>query len=178
MAQVMREAVGVFDNIEQLDKAIAELETTAFPRQDISVLGNKNKVEEKFGSDTVKPEWVEDNPATPRGISIRPEEKTIGATVLIGVPAYFGGCIGALIVNPATNLILLGAVALGSLIGAGIGYAAFLGLKQRHNRAIKRQIDKGGLLLWVRTPGPHREVKAKDILRRYGAKHVHIHNIV
>jgi len=178
MTQVTtREAVGVFDDLEKLDKAVSELEISKFARHDISVLGNKEKVEERFGQKNVKPEWLEDNPNAPRGISVRPEEKTIGASVMVGVPAYIGGCIAAIAVNPAPHLVLLGAVASGSVLGALIGGAIVFFLNQKITKRINRQIQKGGLLLWVRTPGPQREKIALDILRKHGARHVHLHDI-
>ena len=83
----------------------------------------------------------------------------------------------ALAVNPATNLVLLSAVAIGSLIGAGIGGAATYLLRRRIMNNINEKIRNGGLLLWVRTGGPNREKVALDILKRNGGRHVHIHNI-
>src|SRR5690606_11393020 len=77
----IREAVGVFDDQNQLDAAVAELEVTAFPRQDISVL-SQQQVQERFGDDT-RTEWFEDNPAAPRSVPLRPEERHIGAGVII-----------------------------------------------------------------------------------------------
>lgn len=83
-----KEAVGVFSNQRDMDEAIADLEAAMFPRHDISVIGSKAKMEERFGSETVSPELLEDNPQAPKDASIRPEEKTIASTVIIGVPAF------------------------------------------------------------------------------------------
>ena len=88
--QTIREAVGVFDDPEKLNAAIAELEFTAFPRQDISVLGGSGNVEKQFGTPAVNPLLVEDNPDAPRVAPIRPEEKALGAANLklqAGMPA-------------------------------------------------------------------------------------------
>jgi len=172
-----REAVAIFHDTDKLDAAVDELETSEFARHDISVLGNKEKVEERFGKDAVKPEWLEDNPNAPRGISIRPEERTIAASVMVGVPAYIGGCAGALAVNPASNIMLLGAVAVGSIIGALVGGAGVYAINNKITKRINRQISKGGLLLWVQTPDPEKEKTALDILRKQGGQHVHIHEI-
>lgn len=179
MKQVkIREAVGVFDDQKKLDKAISELESTSFPRHDISVLGTQKEIEEKFGTEDVSVEWLEDNPEAPRNISIRPEEKTIGAAALVGVPAYFGGCAGLLAANPAPNLELLAAVAAGSLAGALLGGVVLFFIRQRLHKRADKQIRKGGLLLWVRTPDSKREEKAKSILSKHGARHVHVHSTI
>ena len=121
MGQVIRETVGVFNDVEMIDKAINELESTNFPRHDISVIANRKEVRKEFGQGSVAPELLEDNPKAPRGVHVRPEERTIGAGVIIGVPAYVTGCVAALLVNPASGPVLLGAVALGSLVGAALG---------------------------------------------------------
>lgn len=177
MTQLIREAVGVFDDLSNMDKAIAELEGTAFPRHDISVLGDKDKLKERFGSRYVDTAWVEDNPYAPRKAPVRPEERTIGATLLIALPAYLFGCAGLLMVNPASSLVMLSAVALGSIVGAALGAVGVMFLRARMEKAVDAQVRSGGLVLWVRTPGPKREEKAKNIMSKHGARHVHAHNI-
>lgn len=173
----VKEAVGVFDSLENLDEAIRELEGSSFPRHSISVLGSRERVEEKFGAKSVNPKWLEDNPNAPRDISIRPEEKTIGASFIIGVPAYVFGCAAALMAHPASNIALFTAITAGSLIGAAIGGGAVFLIGQKLKKRIERQLQKGGLLLWVATPTIELEKIALKILRKYDAKHVHIHNI-
>lgn len=175
MAKFVREAIGVFDNQDKLDAAIQELEATHFPRRDISVLGSAEELQKRFGSDAVDPALLKDSPRAPRSVSVRPEEKTIGATALIGALGYFGGCIAAMIVNPAANIVLLGAIALGSLIGAGIGGAIITMVRKNLKESIQRQIKKGGILVWVRTPEPRKEKTAQHILNKNGAKHVYMH---
>lgn len=174
---MIREAVGVFDNPAQLDAAIAELEVTAFSRQDISVLGNSRDIEQKFGVQSVKTEWLEDDPKSPRGISVRPEEKTIGAGVLIGACAYIAGCIAAIAYKSASTGFLLLAIAGGSLGGALIGGIIVLVIGYKIRSDVDERIRQGGLLLWVRTTGPDKEQTAQSILRKHGARHVHVHSI-
>jgi hypothetical protein len=173
----VREAVAVFHDLEQLNSAVDALESSQFARHEISVLGDREKVEEKFGEKAVNPAWVQDSPRTPRSVSIRPEEKMIGAAALIGIPAYFGGSIAAVLANPADNIILLSSVALGSVAGAAIGGALALLIRYQWRKQIEKQIDKGGLLLWVQTLGPRREKLALGILRNYGGRNAHIHEI-
>ncbi len=74
---------------------------------------------------------------------------------------------------PAT----LVAVALGGGSGAAIGGALAKALGDHYNHEIKEQIEKGGLVLWVRTPDEERENIACDIMQAHGAKHVKVHTI-
>lgn len=168
------EAVAVFDEPEKIDNAIRALEGSDFPRQDISVLANREKILERFGAEAVNPEWLEDSEFAPRNVPIRPEEKVIGASFLIGVPAYIVGCAAALSVNPAPTSTLLAAITGGSVVGALIGGALVYVIGKKMQARIRKQIDKGGLLLWVTTPTKDKEDKALEILKKNKGIHAHI----
>lgn len=167
-----REAVGVFDDKDKLDEAIAELELKAFNRAQISVLGTKQSIEERFGKPVVKPVKLEDNPDTPRMAPVRPEEKGLAAGALIS-GGLFVGAIGALIAAGAA--VSIPAVISAAAIGGGSGGLLVKVLGGHFDEHIEKQIKKGGLVLWVHILGPKREKIACDILEKYGAKHIHVH---
>lgn len=173
----IREAVCVFENREQLDAAITELETTAFPRQDISVLASSKRLEEELGTAEISAARLEDNPSAPRDISVRPEEQTILSTAFIGACAYIAGCASAVIAMDSDVMGILAAIAGGSLIGALIGGAAVYLVASFIKQDSDQKIRRGGLVLWVRTPGPDKEQTAKTIMRKHGGRNVHIHSI-
>jgi len=175
--QTIREAVGVFDNRKMLYSAIAELENTAFPRHDISILGGDHEMKKKYGVHAVDPLIAEDNPDAPRIAPIRPEEKALGAAIIIGGTAYFTGCAAAIVSASTSKWGVLAAITVGSLFGAVVGGIVALIIGIWMNRRIKNQIRQGGVVLWVRTPGPNRERLAREILRKHGGKDVHIHEI-
>jgi hypothetical protein len=85
--EAINETVGVFDNMHSLNEAIAELEVTAFPRQDISILDERAARNEGIMMDG---KAMADDPETPRTILIRTEEKAIGVGVIIGGGFYAG----------------------------------------------------------------------------------------
>lgn len=169
---VIREAVGVFEDRKELDAAIRELEGTSFPRYEISVLNDNKK-----GEQNISTVFLEDDPAAPRNAPVRPEEKTIGAAALIGCPAYILGCIAALSAREAPTMEFLASIATGSVAGAIIGAAVVYALTSKARRKTETRLNKGGLLLWVKTPDIDKEQMALNILERHGAKHVHIHDI-
>lgn len=179
MPQAMiREAVCVFENQEQLDAAINELETTAFPRHDISVLANDKKLEDTFGTANINTRHLEDSPEAPRDISVRPEEKVIIGTAFTGVCAYLAGCAAAILAKESSTALLLAAISGGSAIGALIGgVTVYFVIQQLYNDS-QNKIHKGGLVLWVRTPAPDKEEVAKTIMRKHGGRNVHTHGIV
>jgi len=180
MAQVVtREAVGVFRDIAKLNAAVAELEKTEFPRQDISVLAGDKEIEEEFGTSAIRPEYLEDNPHAPRTILIRPEEKVIGTAFIIGGGVYAGAVTLTLLAGGFTDLAAGAMAALVGGIGGGIiGAMIAGGLNWYYQRSLRNLVDKGGLILWVRTPGKRRGMLARSIMKKYGGRHVHSHDVV
>lgn len=167
----VKEVVGIFDDKESLDSAVAELEVTNFSRDKLSVLGSQKAMEEHFGKAEVPPEKAEDDPDAPRSPPVHPEEETLGTAAIVGGGAYVGAvglavAAGAAFTVPA----VLTAAALGG--GAGGVLAKLLG--DYYTGHIENQIEKGGLLLWVQTPTADEEEQAKQIIEKHGGHDVHV----
>ena len=175
---MFKEVVGVFMTIDDLHNAIRELEGTAFPRQDISVMGSRSELERVFGAKVIPPEFAIDNPDTPRQAPARPEEQTIGAAGMIGGTAYVGAMALALTAGAVTFPAIISAAVIGGSGGGTLGAILTKVLGNRYNRHVEEQIEKGGLLLWVRTPDVEREDLANRILITNNAYQVHMHQIV
>ncbi len=173
-----KEVVGVFMSKDDLQRAIRELEGIAFPRQDISVMGTRADLERVFGAKVVPPEFAIDNPDTPRQAPSRPEEQTIGAAGMIGGTAYVGAMALALTAGAVTFPAIISAAVIGGIGGGTLGAILTKILGNRYNRHIEEQVEKGGLLLWVRTPDNEREDLANRIMITNNAYQVHMHQIV
>jgi hypothetical protein len=169
ISETVREAVGLFDNMEHLQDAVRELESTAFPRQDISILGHN--------PGAIVAEVAEDNPNVGREAPVRVEEQIIGTGALVGAAAYVGGVAAALAAGAVAIPAPLLAVAIGIGGGATAGGILAKVLGNHYDKAVHDQIEKGGLLLWIRTPDEGREKIACNIMNAHGARHVHIHEI-
>jgi len=178
VAGYMREAVGLFLSGHDLQEAIRSLEGAAFPRQDISIMGTRGELENVFGSKTVDPHIAMDNADTPRAAPARPEEKNIGMSAMVSVPAYVGAIAlafsAAAVWFPAT----IDAAIIGGLGGGTLGAIMAKIFGDTDTRHYQEQIEKGGLLLWVRTPDREREEIAVEIMRRHQGREVHVHDIV
>lgn len=170
-----REAVGLFKDPEQMENAIRELEGTAFPRDSISILGHQHMLEERFGRASVD-EYFDKN-LDEREAPVRPEERTIGAGVLVGCATYIGVVSAGIALGPASLPVTLMAIVLGGGSGAAIGGLLLNRLRHQHEKHIQEQLAHGGMVLWVRTPDAERENIACDILKRHGATNVKIHDI-
>lgn len=174
---ILREAVGVFDNKDQLDETIKDLRSSGFGRHEISIRGSEARMKEQFGRPFIEPEMVEDHPATPRSIFIVPEELGVAQGVLLGIGMLAGAALGLVATGYATEsgstaIVLLG-VALGALAGSLLVWL----MSAQYHRFFRQQEQNGGLVLWVKTDTDESTRKAQVILERHGAHDVHIHDL-
>jgi len=175
--ELTREAVGIFDDIHKLNEAVTELETTAFPRHDITVLGDRHALEEKYGAKTIDPHIAGELAEVPRKTPVHTEEINIARGLLAGGGAYFGATAAALAAGPISFPALIAAAMVGGIGGGATGALITKIIENQFGKSVQEQIDSGGLLLWVRTPEPDKEILACEIMKRHGAHDVHIHAI-
>jgi outer membrane lipoprotein SlyB len=175
----LREAVGVFHKVEDLQAAIDELLSSGFDRAELSLLASEHAVDEKLGGVSSRNVDFEDDPSVPRGVYVSPEAIGAAEGGLVGGLAYVGSVATAGIIALAggpLTAIILGAVVVGAAGGLlGTGLAELVG----HRRAayFQEQLDRGGLLLWVRTWDKPREKRAVEILAHHSGRDVHVHSV-
>jgi len=93
--------------------------------------------------------------------------------------AYLGACVAAGAVVASGGAL---ALAIAAALGAGVGGGAIGAMLARivggqHAKRLEEQLERGGILLWVRTPDQRCEGLACDILDRHGAAGVHLHDL-
>lgn len=178
-AQDVREAVGVFDTKDAFQDAIDELLSSGFDRADLSLLASVEAVEEKLGDRSFRRLELEDNPAAPRADYVSPEAVGAEEGGLIGGLAYLGGVAAAGLIaiagGPLTAILVGAAVAGGAGGLVGVRLAEVVG--HRRARYFQRQLERGGLLLWVRAWSPRQEAQAVEILTRHSGRDVHVHGL-
>jgi hypothetical protein len=175
----LREAVGVFDDEKTLVAAIDELRRSGFDRSEISLLAGENTIEQKLGHRLRSVTEAEDDPKAPTVAYVSPETFGDIEGWLIGALLYVGalGAAGAVVATGGTLGAILLATGASGAVGATIGSLAAHWIDQHHAEYIAEQIDRGGLLLWVRAWDPEREKKATTILSRHSAHDVHVHEL-
>lgn len=176
--QTVKEVVGLFDDLDQMQKGIKKLEISGFSRRGISVLGSEKAVEEQFGKAQLPSKFLEDHPDAPRAPNVSKEEVGLGQGAIIST-GMLTGAIAAVIASG--GLIVPGAaittVALGGAGGTAAGAVLAKLLGDKYTEFFQKQIDEGGLLLWITAPDAEKEAKAKSILKEYQAKDVHVHQL-
>jgi hypothetical protein len=159
--QSVREAVGVFHDEKSLQSAVDELLIADFDRSYLSLLAGNAAVEEKLGHVYEKVAELEDDSRAAYQAYVGVDSRTEAKGAIMSGLAYVGA---------------IGAVAAGGTGGVIGGYLARF-LDQHHATYLQDQLDRGGLLLWVRVPDPEHEQRALDTLKRWSADDVHVHDL-
>jgi len=171
----IREAVGIFDSEQQLQAAIDDLLSHGFNRAEISVLAPVSAVEEKLGHRFKSVAEIEDDPEAMSKAYVPVETIGDAEGAVIGSLLYVGAFAGIVLVASGGALAAaLAALALGGS-GTALGVALARFIDQHHADYIADQLEKGGLLLWVRTWDQKDEAKAVELLSAHSAHDVHIH---
>ncbi|WP_417621952.1 hypothetical protein [Parasphingorhabdus sp.] len=171
----VREAVGIFDSEVKLQAAIDDLLSHGFDRAEISVLAPVAAVEEKLGHHFQSVQEIEDDRSILTKAYIPVETIGDAQGAVIGSLMYIGAFAGIVLVasGGALAAALAGLAMGGSGTAIGITLARFM--NRHHADYIADQLEKGGLLLWVRTWDQKDEAKAIKILSAQSGLDVHVH---
>ena len=175
--RTVREAVGVFDHPEHLQQAIDELLSSGFHRAELSLLAGAHAVEQKLGHRYMKVDALADDPTVPRAAYVSTEAIGDAEGGLIGGLMYVGGMAsgGAVVASGGTLAAAIAAAVLAGGVGGLVGSILAKWVGDRHAHYLQEQMDRGGLLLWVRTWDAEDEKRAVEILRKHSARDAHVH---
>jgi len=178
-ATVVREAVGVFDNPETLQEAIDDLMSHGFDRAELSLLAGEETIDEKLGNKYQKIAGFEDDPIVPRCCYVSTESIGDAEGGLIGGLMYVGAtaAAGAVVATGGTLALVLAAAALAGGVGGLLGSMLAKWVGDEHAHYLQEQLDRGGLLLWVRTFKTEDEKRASEILSKHSGRDVHVHTL-
>ena len=121
-------------------------------------------------------EELEDDDDAPRVAFVSPRElgerEDRVASVLTVLPTLIAA--GTVVASAgALAAVVVGTAVAGATLGTVLSHL----MNRRHAEWLQEQLERGGLLLWVRTPTPERERRAIEILTRHAVHDVHIHEI-
>jgi outer membrane lipoprotein SlyB len=174
-----REAVGVFHEPDALQEAIDELLSSGFDRAEISLLASEHAIEAKLSDRYRKVAELEDDPRVPRTAYVSLESIGDAEGGLIGGLMYLGAVAtgGAVVASGGTPAGAFLAAAMAGGAGGLFGSALAKLIDYHHADYLRRQLDKGGLLLWVHARDPEHERRARRILERHSGEDVHVHEL-
>ncbi len=172
------EAVGVFDSFETLQEAFYDLRRAGFSRYDISLLGHEKALKEKLGDAYWRTEDLEDDPDVPRAAFVSEEAMGEMEGMIIGGAFFVPSYIAMVAAAAAGGAVAATAAAVG-IIGipaAVIGILLARRVDKHHRDYYAEQVERGGILLWVRVNNKEKEKQAVEILKSHSGKDVHVHD--
>lgn len=172
----VREAVAVIEDVSSLESAVDDLLAAGFARADVSLLAGHDTVSRKLGHMYRRVEELEDDPRAPRTAFVSTKSLGRREDIVISSLTYLPTLLAAGVVVASAGAVaaaLAGTAVTGALIGTALAHW----MDRRHADWLQEQLDRGGLLLWVRTPDEAAERRALEVLTRYSAHDVHIHEI-
>jgi hypothetical protein len=173
-----REAVAVFQSEEELQAAIDDLLSHGFNRAEISLLASVDTVDEKLGHRFTSVKELEDDDSVPTAAAYVPTESVGEAEgAVIGTLVYVGALAAMIpvVMSGGALAAAIAATAAGAGGGGAIGTALAMLIGQHHAQHIENQLERGGLLLWVRTWDADDERRAVEILQKHSGGDVHLH---
>lgn len=178
--KTVSEVVGVFHSVEDLEFAVDELQVSGFNVSELSLLAHDKVVEKKLGHHYTRAEKAEDDPEAPRAAWVSRRAVDVEEAAVIGAPFFVAAvaAAGAVVATAGALLPAIGAaIAAGGLAGTFGGLVAGE-IGREHAEYYERQIERGGILLWIHLRTPADEKKASNILKRHNATDVHVHEVV
>lgn len=177
--KTVREAVGVFHDEKSLQDAADELLVKGFDRSSLSLLAGQKAVEAKLGHAYQKVSEIEDSPAVASLAYMGSDSRTEAEGLAVSGLAYVGAMVmaGAVVASGGTIAAALIGAAMAGGAGGMIGAALAKFIDNHHADYLQEQLNHGGLLLWVRTEDAEHEARARQILKKHKAEHVHVHDL-
>jgi hypothetical protein len=171
--------VGLFEHFEDAQKAVSELQSSGFRREDISVAAN-----DASGALTRNMGDLRDEMNVERVVEHRDNDHAQDVGKGAGVGAILGGAIGLLfgmgaVAIPGIGPLLVAGPLLSLLTGAGIGAAtggligalSSAGLSDAEAREYSGALERGGTLVMVNAPDDMID-RAENILDRHSPLNV------
>jgi outer membrane lipoprotein SlyB len=121
-------------------------------------------------------EELEDEPAAPRTAFVSTRAVEQREKRLIGSMTTLPTLIAAGTVVASAGAVAA-AIAGTAVTGALIGNVLARWMDRHHAQWLEEQLERGGILLWVRTPDEASERQALAILAQYAAHDIHLHDV-
>ncbi|MCP5365569.1 MAG: hypothetical protein H6905_10155 [Hyphomicrobiales bacterium] len=177
--RTVREAVGVFQHWNNLQGAVDDLLAHGFDRSEISLLAGEKTVEAKLGHVYQKVSEIEDDPQVPRAAFMGRDSLTEAKAFAVSGLGYVGAvaAVGAVVASGGTAAAAILAAVGAGLGGAGLGTVLSKALGRERAHDMEAQLNKGGLVLWVRVRDSEHEAAAVATLNAHKADDVHVHDL-
>jgi hypothetical protein len=178
MNAISREVVGTFYDAKALEGAANALMSNGFDRAALSLVAPDEAVRKHFGALLKNVEKLEDHPDTPRIAYMDHDDVAIGRGALTSGLSYLGDLTDSAVLLTSGGALLPAVIIIGAASGLGGGsLGALFGswLEAETKNKISDEVERGGLILWVRTHSIRDDARATGTMNSNGAYDVHAH---
>lgn len=177
--QAIREAVGVFIDVGQLQVATQELEKLGISEDSLGLLAGEKTILERLGDLYERADINEESDSGPKTAFVRKDTNGssfrsfsgglvfTGASSAMGVAVVSTGIFGGAMLAAVTGGLAV--VTVGALVGSAIHQSAADFLEE--------QVSEGHVLLFVRLDDPALEENVLSILNRYSSAEVKLYEV-
>jgi hypothetical protein len=177
--RTLREVVGVFDDLEQLQRAVDELQEAGLNRADISTAGDARRINRELAGGYMDVKEIEDNGEVRRRVWISKVSLGDAEGILVGVAVYIPAMLAAAAVAgtgaEASRIVMAAAIA--GALGGILGWLAARWLDRRYLRQFQEHMRRGGVVLWAAVHDAAQERKAAEIMAQHSGRDVHVHEL-
>jgi len=175
----LREAVARFDDPEKLEAAVSALQGNGFQRADISFMAHAGLLGEHVAGKYAEMDEAADDPQARRSVPAETTDVRQGRTLvtsLAAVVAAFAAA-GFTVATGGAAAVAAGVGAAAGLSAGAAGAAIGRRAEASEQQFFDEQLERGGVIVWVRTRDAAAEARALDTLRRHGAAEAHLHSV-
>lgn len=175
----IREAVGIFFDLDQLEGAVANLKSAGFSADKIGLLAGEYTVRENLGHLYETVNRQENRPNSPNKAFVA--KQSVGDTVhaVFGTLYIVGTAVAGGFVVASAGILGGGvAVAIATTAVFGSLGAVLAGIIHKSDAEyLQEQVEEGHLLLFVRTDDAGSERNAVNILAKHSAFDARVHTV-
>jgi hypothetical protein len=176
---VPREMIALFDNENELNDAVEDLQIVGFERSGISVSPPWKRAERQIGRQLASAVELADALDAPHSAPVDPASFGVAQGACIAGPLYVFSCSATIMFaagGAALATIAVAAIVAG-VMGAAVGLLPVIWLRRSHNLYVQDLLARGGLVLWVNIADQKCEQRARLIFARHAAHDVHNNSV-
>lgn len=171
-----REVVATFFDAGALEQAVTALKAAGFGKNEISAVAGAHTVKEALSGHYQESDEQSGEPGAPKTAFVGRESVGDAVHAILGAFYFTGATVaaGALLATVgALASPVVTAVAAAVAVG-GIGALTVQQIGKNEAEYLQEEIDRGHLLLFVRTANPARERQASEILKQHAGFEPHV----
>ncbi|STX50802.1 Uncharacterised protein [Legionella busanensis] len=171
-----RKISAILSSEHRVERVFNKLTQTTVARHDITIQGNPSDLADKFGTQYLEPDRVQESKDAPKKEPYLADDFGWLKGFTFSIPMFIGLVIGLFIGGDLrdnfTDNLIFGLI--GAIIGGAVGYIISRLITHRREKAHRTQANQGGFVIWVNITNENQIEEVMDVLKQYGATNIKI----